>query len=587
MTTKAAPKPAATSAVPGAPGYGGTTPVTNTGADPATGQTSSSTDLGPGPATTGGTEQTTAVQPGADVFPKLPNSLANATFNDQLPGTPATPAGKYKGAKNGDLTRLSDLVKIVHAISTGDLSNFGNINAVALADVLKNAKAPSDLDAKSIIDGVEDNVPLTPAVQSQLMAAAWKGVVAHVGTKTIPPSLKAPPDPAEAEETLQKLGNIPVIQATKDRLQRQGYDVSGINDIKDVIQAHDEFQAGAPGNPGTPAKAGGQGQLTGKAFYNQFMATYNPSSTYANDLQAAGFLDATNGTPTTAQVGQAIQKVMKVAQENDVSPETVLINEVASPGKFGLPTTNKSLDTSYVEHIAAQVGVQLSGQDLTAISNRMQALGANASVTGEDQVVQEVTNAAAKQLQENPGKAPGGWGALAAENIRQAYSAEGVPVTDAQVNALVIGTLKSGVTSVYSAGDQATALAQQAARNQAISTLPNLAPQLKQDIPYKTLADPYLATASNVLGIAAADMDPSSPEWQEWADGGPNGAQMSQSAWAKHLMTDPKYGFIGSQTEKNVTSEGASGLLQMFGALPSGNPFSSSASTSTVSGSPS
>ena len=88
-------------------------------------------------------------------------------------------------------------------------------------------------------------------------------------------------------------------------------------------------------------------------------------------------------------------------------------------------------------------------------------------------------------------------------------------------------------------------------------------------------AQPYLSSASALLGVSPAEMKINDPSglWMKWSTGGtgPGGTQTAQE-WQKTVMTDPAFKFQGTQEAANLDNSAASSLMQMLGRRPTNLP---------------
>ena len=589
QTTSTTPPPSVTTppADPNAAVYGGATPV----------PTSSSG----GAVLPGAGAVPTAGSPDTSTMPGLDPSLSGVDYQENIHGSPAVPKGAHKGEKDGDLTRISDLVKIAATLSMkGDPTN---LNSATLADVYKQAgvKMPSG-GAASILGDVADTLaphgahfighyfektPLSDADRLKIVQATIKDLHGHlerVGIPSGPGLFNVPKNLADAHHEVAQLGNVPLDPTTLNRLSRQGYNIDRIKSVRDLVSQQDTLAAGAPGSPGSSATVGSPGPVPASQVYRDFqkgMGDAAQRTAYVDELSATGYLDTTTTAPTDQQVAEAYQKMMDAASKAGTDPASFLAKQINASG------ATESVDLAYVNHVAAQIGVTLSPTTAQGIANQIGTAGTTGAYT-DDRVWAEVGSHYDYNQQGGAGSQTG-FAAFAEQNIRQEYANEGVAITDNQAAALTqqvitgkdpkTGQVGGGPTSIYQVGDTASAQANELARQQAIQLHPYFADQLKQGTTYKTLMDPYLQTAANTLGVGVSDINLTDPKWSPGSD---TGQALTPAQYATKLMTDPQYGYTSSQPAKATAAAGAAGLLQLFGKMPSGNPFGSTASTSTV-----
>ena len=543
-------------------------------------------------------------------IPMLSPSLRSADFTESIANSPATPKGWGKGDKEPALTRLSDLVKIINTLATN--GNEADLNQDALDQVYKQAgQARVATGVSGLIDKgafVATHVGLDTsnaaaagqydakqqAIREAVYEQAWKDMVKHADqVMGVPGTLRTAPAIQDAPKALQTLGSLPLSQSLRIELQRKGFTGAASEgyDLSDLVKDHDTFVRGAPGSPGVPATSTTM-KTTGSDYYQQFMDGLGgkSSNNITNEMIATGNLVVpTSGKLTDADIGKAFQSVMSASLAQGVSPSTLLTTQL---GSMGLPDANLTENQAYVEHAVQQIGGPgaLTAQQENAIANGIAGAGGVSTASGEDWVIQQVTDAAANNINTavTHGKAPtnyNGWALAASEAIRTQYENMGIAISPDQLAQQVSNVLNdSSVTSIYAAGDAGTDQGSQAARDQAEQLFPSLKSQLQAGVSLGGsggLAAGYLSTAANLLGISTSDMPTSDPKWTAWADG-PNGTQMTQQQWAQKIMTDPTYGFQSSQTSKNANASAANGLLTMMGALPSGGaPFGTTSSVAT------
>jgi hypothetical protein len=575
----------------------------------------------------------------------LPKSLQGVDFGATMSATPARPAGYGKGSKETPLTNAANLVKLVHALATGGSLSGMNPDTVDALYKQVGMKAPVG-GLKSIIGDVGAMFSsavagpkgaantgtaaghdfhartLDASDRQVLYEAAWKDMAqASNSIIGLPESLKTPPKMANAVKTLQTIGNFPVMQATKIELGDSGWANVGPNySFKDMISDQDEFQKGAPGGKGSAAIPNAQ-TMSGSQFYSEFRNAYNSgagwATSMATEMEGAGLIDMSglNGAtqPSAEMVGQGVITLLQQAQTAEkngkpVGLTTILTNAYNGKTPEGLPLTvaagGASPDDAYVEHVAAQVGVQLTKPQLHSIATQMYAQGST-NVNTEDWVNKAVTDAAAFNLnnQVESGNAPAqdgydGWASAAAQAVTQAYAGQGIELSNKQLATIVSGVLGSGVTSVYSTIDQAGAYAADGFVNSKGQAVPGakqqaatnvggqdtyLGQQIMNGQTLAQLSSPYFTVAQNTLGVPAADITPTNPLYMKWQTGGPGGGPMSTSAYAQMLMTDPAYGYEKSQESKATGSAGVMGIAGLMGISPAGSSvLPSSGSTAGV-----
>lgn len=535
--------------------------------------------------------------PGGTMPTTMPSDLEQANFQDVVAGTPAVPPGYGKGRKAPDLTRLSDLVKLVAAIGQGtSLDNVGPNFVTVIQDLAKQAK---------VGQGKNDIVFLNdPKVRQQISTTAWKDIVTHLDRLgvAVPADLRTPPNSVNAVNKLKALGNVRLEHPTVDALQRNGFDVSGLRDVESLVSGHDstQFGSGAPGTQtGSPATPSRPAQVTGAHLWDDFSTKWNENpkvngtsfqDSVVQSLVGIGALDLTNGNPTTQDVATAYQNVMRQASKDGVSvaQEFQKLSGAMPTGPLGQPITSENVNQAYVLHVADQIlgPGGITPYQATTLANLANKVGDTTAAT--DLIQQGVVSLlpqAIDKVSQNP-TSPS-FAAVAYQNANDTLAQWGIQATPGVLQQIVGGVLQTGVNTPYQLNTLASQAAEAYAKQnvgslygQGVASLANTGQNVA------TTASPYLQTASSLLGTPVTDMQITDPtgKWMKWSEGGSGpGGMMTQSEWSKYLMTDPSYNFDTSQTAKNTSAEGASGLLTLLGKLPDQtNPFQgASLATST------
>ncbi len=552
------------------------------------------------PAISSGNVLSNLTTPGGTMPTTMPSDLEQANFQDLIAGTPAVPAGYGKGRKAPDLTRLSDLVKLVAAIGQGtSLDNVGPNFVTVIQDLAKQAKIGQ---GKNDITFLND-----PKVRQQISTTAWKDIVTHLDRLgvAVPADLRTPPNGVNAVNKLKALGDVRLEHPTVDALQRNGFDVSGMRDVSSLVSGHDstQFGAGAPGTQtGSPATPSRPAQVTGAHLWDDFSTKWNENpkvngtsfqDSVVQSLVGIGALDLTSGNPTTQDVATAYQNVMRQASKDGVSvqQEFQKLSGELPTGPLGQPITGENVNQAYILHVADQIlgPGGITPYQATTLANLANKVGTGTAAADDliNQGIVSLLPQAMDKVAQNP-TSPN-FAAVAYQNANDTLARWGIQATPGVLQKIVTGVLQTGVNTPY----QLNTLASQAAEAYAKQNVGNLYGQgvaslasTGQDV--ATTASPYLQTASTLLGTPVTDMQITDPtgKWMKWSEGGSGpGGMMTQSEWSKHLMTDPSYNFDTSQTAKNTSAEGAAGLLQLLGKLPDqSNPFSSGASLATATG---
>jgi hypothetical protein len=107
-------------------------------------------------------------------------------------------------------------------------------------------------------------------------------------------------------------------------------------------------------------------------------------------------------------------------------------------------------------------------------------------------------------------------------------------------------------------------------RDMAKQQFKGIASQLDQGFTTRQILDPYIAAASQELGISASAVDISNGMWNAPANyvekAGATPRAMTMDEWTKTIRTDTRYGFDKSQNGQRAASVLANSLMEAFGA---------------------
>lgn len=548
-------------------GAGGTAPVT--------------------PADTAGTqgpEQTATLTPTAQ--PVAAGTTAENSGNTVFSGLTPPPGTMNSNAPTGwdakkistqytsaDIGRLGDLVKLVSAISTGHpLDGF---DAEVIQDVAKNAGLSSQA-AAALRSGNASGANKQAAVK-----AAWTGITTQLKSLGVPPSaltqrgINTPPNAANAINKLKDVVSIPLESTTLNQLTDQGVDVGGLKNVDALITGHDKGVVQLPGDTEP---------TTLEAQYDQFVTNWNNNDngfrqTTLQDLVGVGALDTTGGQPTLSQVQQAYQNVMLWASDNNMTIPAAFGDLEKEEPQGNVPGENinkEDINQAYVMHLADQIlgpNVITSYQAQTLAN--LAAKAGTGSSAGADLILAGITSLYNTQ---DPPTEGGSYAGEALASVNDALSQWGIPSTPGLAAGLVQKVLTAGVDTPY----EISSLAQSAAEEYAKANVQSLygegvAAAALAGTSVQQQAQPYLSTASAILGTPTTEMNVNDPTgiWMKWATGGtgPGGTQ-TQQEWAKTLQTAPEFqnAYQHSQTGEAQEQGAATGLLQLFGKLPSTSP---------------
>ena len=305
-----------------------------------------------------------------------------------------------------------------------------------------------------------------------------------------------------------------------------------------------------------------------------------------------------NGQPTkTTSVtpGQAAPKVYKTAADYGVSedflvayPDMVDFIRKAIAGDYSDAEFNQELQkTQYgIDRTAAQEAFDIAIKgpqsedmlkliaDKTAIiSKQAMAAGINLSPEELNKYATEAVRSATSDTdivnflassytvpvagQASQSTTGGGQAASIYSQISQAANSYGLTMTDDTIQTKVREGLSQG------AGWQTWLEGQKVLfKQQAKMLYPTVANQL-DNFTVTELVDPYMNSASQLLGINKTNMNAMDPMWSG-ALNGPNGP-LSSDEWVRILKTDPKFGYDRTLNARTNAATLGDELLATFG----------------------
>jgi hypothetical protein len=563
--------------------------------------------------------------PAGNMPANAPSGFDQLEVPTHIAGSPASKgANVNKGVKAPDITRLSDLVKLVNAVANSQ--SLQGFDPQVVADIAKQAKlTPGQIAGLTAGGGEDQGIStlneelLTPEVTKKVTGVAWKDITTHLARLGVSlnayPGIEKPPNAYNISNKLRELGGVRLESPVTTHLKAQGYDVEGMTDVKSLVSGHDsqQFSTGAPGTPqNVPATPARNGKTNAEALWNNFVTDWQGNAktngvsfqdSTVQSLVAIGALDITGGAPTIDQVAAAYQNVIKQAATDGVSvPQefTQLEGQVppgpAIPGGGTEDINTANVNQAFILHYADQLLGQnaITPYQANVLANVASKAGTSTPAT--DLINQGIIGLYQQKLQNDPTSATTGgasYAAIAYQNIQDQLSQQGVQATPQMLAQLVTQVLTTGVDTPY----QISTLAQTAAEAWAKDNIANVygagvAASVKAGTSVQQQAQTYLQTASSLLGTPTSEMNISDPsgQWMKWSEGGTGpGGTMTQQEWSHYLQSDPTYGYDNTQQARTNMASATDGILQLFGKLPSSSsPFSGAASsTASPAGTPS
>jgi hypothetical protein len=136
----------------------------------------------------------------------------------------------------------------------------------------------------------------------------------------------------------------------------------------------------------------------------------------------------------------------------------------------------------------------------------------------------------------------------------------GVPLSDASVD---------NWAKEIATGNQNFQDYQNYLRQQAIGLFPSLQKEIERGLDVATLADPYIQTASRILGISPETVDFADPKWNialNFTDQAGR-RMMNLEEWTRHIRTNDEYGYQYTDDAHNKAYMATSTIARAFGRL--------------------
>lgn len=292
-------------------------------------------------------------------------------------------------------------------------------------------------------------------------------------------------------------------------------------------------------------------------------------------LAQAGYLppNADGSAWSTAQVAAGYQALLKDAVDGKVplgSPTSLNDPSTALGAKYQstqIPGGAKSEVNAYITDISNEIGINLTPNQINALSNQFPA-----SSGGAVQNPDAVKDAIIAIGVHNPSQANGqGLIAEIANGITKVAGEYGLTLNQPAAQAWALNNLTGvAVTTFGTASSSAIATYEDAARSQAEQQYPTLKTYLDSGGTVQQALQPYASIASSVLGVDPATVIASDPKWSavfQQPDGKGGFTQASQSQAKQLFMQDPQYGFATSAGAREIAASYGTALLNMFGKV--------------------
>ena len=500
-----------------------------------------------------------------------PGSYQGASTTGAAAATSSTPAYTYDPSTDAKLVPGSKAPVQVAGFGSAPTSNgTPSMNALAASLGIHNLTDNSNQSAaEQLIQALAEKyhvvyqTPGSTDVKKEPTGAGGSPGRAGVGGK-----------PGERTEvTSTAPGKNPKVLA--EIAKKVGAKGDSLDDIAKAV-----VSSGTGGIQGTPVTfTTPQGQTIGQlrtAFYNDY--TKNPKDAnvqkIVTGLEQAGYLpsDVNGAAPNVHDITHAYNQALTDAVTNTVDPGTQITNKIAETATPAAGQTTSEAD-AYVQGIADEFGVNLSAQDITAITNKYAS--AQGGVTNEaDQIKADIVS----RFDPSTVATAGGVAGMVYQGIKQEALALQIPISDAAIGGIVKSGLSgASVATILQDKDMIIAQATETLKQQAASLYPTLAPQIEAGYKVTDITQPYNQIAAQYLGVDPNSIQTNDPsgKWSKFLQGGTDpktGAptMMTMDQWKKTIMQDPSYGFQHTQGAQNMAGQFAASIINAFGAANSG-----------------
>lgn len=458
---------------------------------------------------------------------------------------------------------------------------------------------------------------LNPQIQKAVEGATLGAIQTHMIDLGADPSEVNSANSAKALRAVQLPSHLHAMAGT------DGYDLSHVTTMGSFFQelqkqsVQTKAGLGIPGQQiKTAAKPAGNG--TGQQFFDAFKQQWQTNAAYrtevASALTSAGVSPTAIGD-TAADYASAANALQKVMTETPAGQNPWAYLKSQPQISSTLLHANPGYAVALAE--ATKIGAKLSNDQL----NRLAQIYGGSDSTGNTDALDQAI-AGLYRYDPNEDTQPGSFAATALQNVQQTFGSYGIELTNAQAGGYVQKLLNKGgadLTSIYSAGDAATAYAEDMAKQSASSLFPTLAPLINSG---QTLTGsggmltPYMSQYAQMLGkdpdtvtltpqliklMAAGNTGSSSSvgsgsvggggALQSQAGGGEKGATTAQGGlksldeFQAAVMQDPTSGWDKSPSAFESYANMSNTLLSTMGfAPPSGAQTPGAPQTSNLAG---
>lgn len=205
-----------------------------------------------------------------------------------------------------------------------------------------------------------------------------------------------------------------------------------------------------------------------------------------------------------------------------------------------------------VQQEASQLGVSLNSADINNLAERIVRNGLG-GVEVRLLIGQKFTTPETGSVT--------GDASMLTDSLKRIAGDYGITLTASDVE----GKIRQGLQS----GDSPNAWAESQRnyyRDQAKNLYPTISDQLDK-YTVKDILDPYLSTASNLLGIDTKNMNLDDDRWIKPLTGGADGTLMNVNEWRTTLRTEDRYGYGETTQAMNEAADLGNQILSIMGTV--------------------
>jgi hypothetical protein len=376
--------------------------------------------------------------------------------------------------------------------------------------------------------------------------------------------------------TYQQLVGTPLTSRLSHSMMVDGYNLDSattFGSLLGVVNNQSRKTAQGLATPGgvftLPGTAGYTTTQTGAQYMANFKDQWQKSAAFRSETAAALSNSGVSGTSglgdSVADYNAAANAMMQVLQQTPANeaPQTYLdkLVGVANPPNV----LHANLGYAVAQTLAGKVGAHLSDDQL----NRLAQIFGDSTTTGnQDAEMQAISSM--YRFDPNSDPPPDSYAASMLQNVQDEYGKYGIPLTEAQAGKMVQTMLNQGgadLTSIYSAGDAATAAAEVQAKKAATAMFPTLAPLINEGNTLtgnEGILQPYASAYAQLMGTNPDTVI---------------GGQVPMTEFIQKIAQGPT-GAAGSA----VSGTGAQGAAQASGGLKSIDDFTAGVMQDPTSG---